>query len=462
MPEQVQVQVQKEKKKELETSPEVVDTLEDQLESLELSDDISSDVVEETTAPLVGLSFEDFASDLSVEECMDVLKGEDQEPDVKELLTIIGQSTEFESFLQAHHPGVWKRMGKQLKSPKFWASMIPIVNLAVIGNNIYKAQQKKTVAKQMKTGKSDVMDKMMDTQMSHQTQKRNVEIGKGVLAVTSLATGAAGATVGAAVTPMMGIGSELLSTGVSSGINTGVSTLTGLGVSQGIWHLSGDKDLSDDEVGDGSLDDYKTNRALLHYLGYAPRMEQEELDNAGVAPEQEAARILLKEQMGFDKNSELVGRDQTVKKGMFGRKTKDNLTEEERGWYKKLAKKQITIDEVPKEHRLAMAWEQGKVFETDQEMQKDKLKQLEKLPDVPTTKPEPKPGIELDEGLTDMSRSIVNQHYVDQLPETPTSLEDLKKIMEVETSLPDPPTKQDVGLSSMSDELVKTKQLDEI
>jgi hypothetical protein len=209
-------------------------------------------------------------------------------------------------------------------------------------------------------GMDDTLDGMMDVSESHQKQKVVSESVKMGVSVTATALGPLGATVGAAVTPLMGVGG-LAATAIGGGINTTVSSGVSLASTTAAHELAGD-DLShvEDEIGDdledGSMQDYKTNRALLHFLGYGPRTSPEEMAVHGVEPEQEAARLLLKERMGFDPESDLVGRDQeTRSRGRFLPKKYDWLTKVERGWYDKLKNGDVTIGEIPMEYRLAMA-----------------------------------------------------------------------------------------------------------
>ncbi len=395
---------------------------------------------------VVSSEIEKYASKLSVDECMDVLKGEDGIPNPRELLLIIGQSKEFNEFLVAHHPDVWKRMKGQLKSPKFWASMVPVVNLAVIGKGVRHAHRKKKAAKGMH-GMDETMDHMMDVSESHQKQKRAVEVARGVLAVGTAVTGPMGLTVGAAATPLMGVGSGLLSTGIGAGINTGVGAGVGAGTQALTHELAGD-DLSHvgEEVGDKGLSDYKTSRALLHFLGHGPRTSPEEMAVHGIEPEQEAARLLLKEQMGFDPESDLVGREkETRSRGRFLPKKHDWLTSEERGWYDKLKGGKVTMGDIPREHRLTMAWKLEKVFDADGALTEAAIAAIQGLPapskKVPVPKPDDVPGL----GTMDLE-DLKLWYRLETLKapgvesDEPMDLVEASRLMKLESDLPDAPT----------------------
>lgn len=485
MPSQVQVQKVKQQKHKIQQQGS------DSLQPLELSDALDEQELQDPNEAVsqqgatVASDIEAYAQKLSYDDAMGALVGDDGVADVGQLLQIIGQSAEFQAFLQKHHPDVMQRIGKQLQSPKFWASMVPVVNLGLLVKGAVSAQHKKNAAQNMKSG-NEVTDAMMDVQSSHQKQKRNVAITQAMVNVGTTAMGGMGATLGALATPMLGVSGAMAQAAVTSSINTPLNSGLNQGLSKATEVFSAD-DLSDadQELGDGNLADYKTNRALLHYLGYAPRTTPEEMAAYGLEPEQEAARVLLKRQMGFDENEELIGRQQRVKGSVLGKEQKDWLTEEERGWYDKLKTDEATMDDVPEDMRLAMAWKQAKVFEMEDEVQKGRLKQAQKLPDPPQHAPSsqdadapmsledmkgvlkvhqdlPDPPQQEDSSLNAKSDELTKLQQLDSLPEPPANLEDLKKLLKVHNDLPDPPQASDDSLSAVSQEMVLKSKLDQI
>lgn len=430
-------------KKKKSPAPVVVeDHLSDSLE-----DDVAVDgVLSSPEESVLQDEIEKYSSKLSVDECQEALAGADS----AELLMIIGSSVEFQSFLKEHHPETLTRIGRQLKSPKFWASMVPGVNMVVMGKNIRHAYRKKKAGKGMH-GMDDTLDGMMDVSQSHQKQKLVSESVKMGVSVTATALGPLGATVGAAVTPLMGVGG-MTATAIGGGINTGVSSGVSLASTAAAHELASD-DLShvEDEVGDGledgSMQDYKTNRALLHFLGYGPRTTPEEMAVHGVEPEQEAARLMLKERMGFDPESDLVGRDQeTRSRGKFLPKKHDWLTKTERGWYDKLKSGKVTIGEIPIEFRLAMAWKLEKVFDVDGALTEQAIKAIQGMPDPPTGAPVPKPDMVPKLGSMDLE-DLKKWYQLEMLPSAPGGTVDdsldlvsSSKVLALKASLPDVPT----------------------
>ena len=117
--------------------------VEDHLSDSLVDDVVVDEVLSSPEESVLQDEIEKYSSKLSVEECKEALVGADS----AELLLIIGSSTEFQHFLADHHPDMLTRVGRQLKSPKFWASMVPGVNMVMMGKNIVTATARRRPAR---------------------------------------------------------------------------------------------------------------------------------------------------------------------------------------------------------------------------------------------------------------------------------------------------------------------------
>ncbi|MEM8837572.1 MAG: hypothetical protein AAGE89_05730 [Pseudomonadota bacterium] len=258
--------------------------------------------------------------------------------------------------LERTHPGTMTALYKHgLKKPKNIVGSLPVVSTVMKGTSAVVSNTEKKMLKSLREDNQQQLkaDALVDTTLTtlekHYHQKRNNQAtGVALDVVKTAATTLTGGLSELVMTPIAMAGEYAIGKTVETGLNKG-------GDMEADAKVKGDGLDDSVKIGDGDnvsdLDDYKTARGLLLYLGPKSSVDdiKKEINQLKTASgdneakiealetklEQEEARVELKKRFGSDPSEDLV------KRGRF-----DSPTEDDKAWVADLTdRKKVKADD---------------------------------------------------------------------------------------------------------------------